>query len=182
MKKTIIAMFLMLCSLLAKPTIEFSDALKISLFEQDFEVEHSLIKDYEAQIVYDKCVSEYISEYSSPGYEIRFSEPNIPNCDVKFAKNYVITNLKISTKYFDELLKNEEIKELFETNKDKLNKIILDARKDSKKEFANITTLKLKAGLESNPVIKTYTFNIEESYVINIENPFNEMSIKSFNL
>lgn len=198
MKKITLAMFLMLSSLWAKPTIEFEESVKLHLFGQDFDVPEALINEHTAENLYDRCVGKY-AYYSNKAFlgetisEIRyFNEKTASNCDVKFAKKYIITKLKIRTKTFDEMLKNEkDIKKAFEEDKKAiLNIIVKDIYRKGLYDKYNLRVkafaifgFKLKAGLEENPIIKNYTKNvIEDAYEAEVSYPFGTEPVKSFNL
>lgn len=201
MKKITLAMFLMLCSLWAKPTIEFEESVKLHLFGQDFDVPEALINEHTAENLYDRCVGKY-AYYSSiaslgrsiKGYNGRhFNEKTASNCDVKFAKKYIITKLKIRTKAFDKMLKNEkDIKKAFEEDK-KAILAIIEKNIYEKYNLYNkynlgvkayaIFGFKLKAGLEESPIIKNYTKNVlEDAYEAEFNYPFGTEPVKSFNL
>ena len=64
MKKITLAMFLMLSSLWAKPTIEFEESVKLHLFGQDFDVPEALINEHTAENLYDRGVGEYSYSYN----------------------------------------------------------------------------------------------------------------------
>lgn len=201
MKKITLAMFLMLSSLWAKPTIEFEESVKLHLFGQDFDVPEALINEHTAENLYDRCVGEYAyySRTTSLGATrlgvngLHFNEKTASNCDVKFAKKYIITKLKIRTKAFDEMLKNEkDIKKAFEEDKKAILTII---EKDTANKYNPynkynlwvkayaIFGFKLKAGLEESPIIKNYTINVlEDAYEAELNYPFGTEPVKSFNL
>ncbi|MCI6565615.1 hypothetical protein, partial [Campylobacter sp.] len=195
MKKITLAMFLMLSSLWAKPTIEFEESVKLHLFGQDFDVPEALINEHTAENLYDRCVGNYayyyntalLGEYGSYYRSYRFNEKTASNCDVKFAKKYIITKLKIRTKAFDEMLKNEkDIKKAFEEDKKAIIKIIVNNVFNKYnlgvKAFA-IFGFKLKAGLEESPIIKNYTKNVlEDAYEAELNYPLGTEPVKSFNL
>lgn len=179
MKKITLAMFLMLSSLWAKPTIEFEESVKLHLFGQDFDVPEALINEHTAEVEYNKCSGDWSRQNSVTGIGCIFKEPYVSSCDVKFAKKYILTNLKFKTKLFDKMLKNEkEVQNAFNGDREKLYAIITGKTR----EVYAITDFKLRANVDEEPIIKTYSKKLVDSYEVTVKDPFGNVPIKNFNL